>query len=227
MNTAPANPRSNPSRKDIVERAEQLLRDRPTEPLPIAHLSLLVGVSERGLRNAFNTVRGMSPKRFVIHDRLQGGAPRAQGSSCEPRNRNGYRDGTRLLRAGAVRRPLQGRLRRNAVEERCAASARPNERCGEHEAVQLVSTARGSAPRCPGAGERDHHHHAVRRGGGTGACAGERGAPQTGHRHGAGADLDVRSRQALHLLEQTLVALHGAVLQRGAGTPLDGGHPRG
>ena len=27
-------------------------------------------VSERGLRNAFNAVRGMSPKRCEIHDRL-------------------------------------------------------------------------------------------------------------------------------------------------------------
>ena len=42
------------------------------EPLPIARLSLLVGVSERGLRNAFNAVRGMSPKQCVIHDRLHG-----------------------------------------------------------------------------------------------------------------------------------------------------------
>ena len=70
MNTAPTNSRPNPSRREIVERAEQLLRNRATEPIPIAHLSLLVGVSERGLRNAFNAVRGMSPKRFVIHDRL-------------------------------------------------------------------------------------------------------------------------------------------------------------
>jgi transcriptional regulator GlxA family with amidase domain len=70
MHTARANPRPSPARKAIVERAEQLLRDRATEPLAIAHLSLLVGVSERGLRNAFNAVRGMSPKRFVIHDRL-------------------------------------------------------------------------------------------------------------------------------------------------------------
>ena len=69
MHTArPRHPPS-PARKAIVERAEQLLRDR-SEPLPIAHLSMLVGVSERGLRNAFNAVRGMSPKRFAIHDRL-------------------------------------------------------------------------------------------------------------------------------------------------------------
>src|SRR5262245_48606516 len=69
MHTARTPHRPSPARKAVVERAEQLLRDR-TEPLPIAHLSLLVGVSERGLRNAFNAVRGMSPKRFVIHDRL-------------------------------------------------------------------------------------------------------------------------------------------------------------
>ena len=36
----------------------------------VGTLSALVGVSERGLRNAFNAVRGMSPKRFAIHDRL-------------------------------------------------------------------------------------------------------------------------------------------------------------
>jgi AraC family ethanolamine operon transcriptional activator len=71
MNTAPTNARPNSSREAIVERAEQLLRTRAAESIPIAHLSLLVGVSERGLRNAFHSVRGMSPKRFVIHDRLR------------------------------------------------------------------------------------------------------------------------------------------------------------
>ena len=69
MQTARSHHHPSPARKAIVERAEQLLRDR-SEPLPIAHLSALVGVSERGLRNAFNAVRGMSPKRFAIHDRL-------------------------------------------------------------------------------------------------------------------------------------------------------------
>jgi transcriptional regulator GlxA family with amidase domain len=70
MNTALSHPRPTPSRKEIVERAEQLLRSRAADPLPIAHLSVLIGISERGLRNAFNAVRGMSPKRCVIHDRL-------------------------------------------------------------------------------------------------------------------------------------------------------------
>jgi transcriptional regulator GlxA family with amidase domain len=70
MNSTHSHPRPSPSRTAIVERAEQLLRDRASEPLPIAHLSELIGISERGLRNAFVAVRGMSPKRFVIHDRL-------------------------------------------------------------------------------------------------------------------------------------------------------------
>src|SRR5690349_15069081 len=69
MNLAPTNSRTTPSRREIVERAEQLLRCR-AQPLPIAQVSHIVGVSERSLRNAFNAVRGMSPKRFVIQDRL-------------------------------------------------------------------------------------------------------------------------------------------------------------
>jgi transcriptional regulator GlxA family with amidase domain len=70
MNSAPTNSRANRSPRQIVERAEHLLRNCAAEPLPIAQVSHLVGVSERGLRNAFNAVRGMSPKRCVIHDRL-------------------------------------------------------------------------------------------------------------------------------------------------------------
>lgn len=70
MHRVPARPHQTASRKRIVEQAERLLRNRAAEPLPIADLSVLVGVSERGLRNAFNAVRGMSPKRCVIHDRL-------------------------------------------------------------------------------------------------------------------------------------------------------------
>lgn len=70
MNTAPTNAPPNLSRREIVERAEQLLGRQTSEPLPIAQVSQLVGVSERGLRNAFNAVRGMSPKRFVIQNRL-------------------------------------------------------------------------------------------------------------------------------------------------------------
>ena len=70
MNTVASDSRpSLATRRAIVERAEHLLRSAP-EPVPIAQLSTLVGVSERGLRNAFNAVRGMSPKRSVIHAKL-------------------------------------------------------------------------------------------------------------------------------------------------------------
>src|SRR5688572_11784066 len=86
MNMARTNSRATPARMEIVERAEQLLRGRTADPPPIAHLSQLIGVSERGLRNAFNAVRGMSPKRFVIHDRLSHvhralSGPRATGAT--------------------------------------------------------------------------------------------------------------------------------------------------
>jgi AraC family ethanolamine operon transcriptional activator len=58
------------SRQDIVKQAEHLIRERGNDAVSIAHLSALVGVSERGLRNAFYSVRGMSPKRAVMNERL-------------------------------------------------------------------------------------------------------------------------------------------------------------
>ena len=54
----------------VVERAEAFLRSSLGEPIPIVRLSRLVGVSERSLRNAFYQVRGMSPKRCVVRERL-------------------------------------------------------------------------------------------------------------------------------------------------------------
>ena len=80
MNSTATDPRpSFAARRAIVERAELLLRNAP-EPVPIAQLSTLVGVSERGLRNAFNAVRGMSPKRCVIHAKLN----EVRRALCDP-----------------------------------------------------------------------------------------------------------------------------------------------
>ena len=115
MHTATTTSRPTPTRKEIVERAEQLLRDRAAEPLPISHLSLLVGVSERGLRIAFNAVRGMSPKQFVINDRLHEvrralSDPRASRATVTE-----HCDRARLFRAGPVCGALQGRVRRNTI----------------------------------------------------------------------------------------------------------------
>jgi len=58
------------SRLDAVERAEAYVRAHPGTSVPIARLSRIVGLSERCLRNAFYDVRGMSPRRRFIAERL-------------------------------------------------------------------------------------------------------------------------------------------------------------
>jgi AraC family transcriptional regulator, ethanolamine operon transcriptional activator len=61
---------STTSRRQVVERAEAFLSARISEPVSIAQLCRVVGVSERSLRNAFHDVRGMSPKRYAVRTRL-------------------------------------------------------------------------------------------------------------------------------------------------------------
>ena len=39
--------------------------------MPVARLCRVVGLSERGLRNAFYGVHGVSPKRWMLTERLQ------------------------------------------------------------------------------------------------------------------------------------------------------------
>ena len=58
------------SAQHVVEQAEAFLRSHIGDPVPIPRLSRIVGVSERSLRNAFYQVRGMSPKRCVVRERL-------------------------------------------------------------------------------------------------------------------------------------------------------------
>jgi AraC-like DNA-binding protein len=58
------------SRRQVVDRAEALLRSRAGEVVSIAQLCQVAGVSERSLRNAFYDVRGMSPKRWAVRARL-------------------------------------------------------------------------------------------------------------------------------------------------------------
>ena len=60
------------SRQKVVERAEAYLHAHRGDAIPLSRLCRMVGLSERGLRNAFYTVRGMSPKRSMLLDRLQG-----------------------------------------------------------------------------------------------------------------------------------------------------------
>jgi AraC family transcriptional regulator, ethanolamine operon transcriptional activator len=59
------------SRQEAVERAEAYMRAHINTPVPLSMLCQLVGLSERGLREAFYRVRGMSPKRWNVGVRLQ------------------------------------------------------------------------------------------------------------------------------------------------------------
>jgi AraC family transcriptional regulator, ethanolamine operon transcriptional activator len=58
------------SRRDVVERAEAHMRAHLDAPVSISTLCRVLGCSERGLRNAFYCVRGMSPKRCLLAERL-------------------------------------------------------------------------------------------------------------------------------------------------------------
>jgi transcriptional regulator GlxA family with amidase domain len=56
----------------VVERAEAYMRAHLGSRVPVSRLCRIVGLSERGLRNAFYGVRGMGPKRCLLAERLQG-----------------------------------------------------------------------------------------------------------------------------------------------------------
>jgi AraC family ethanolamine operon transcriptional activator len=59
------------SRQAVVERAEAYVRAHLGTAVPVSRLCQILGVSERGLRNAFYGVRGLSPKRSMLAMRLQ------------------------------------------------------------------------------------------------------------------------------------------------------------
>src|SRR6478609_10998183 len=69
-------------RSQLVTRVTAYLRDHVGEPVRVADLSQLVGVSERTLRAAFQDVIGISPKRYAISLRLS--AAHAALSSADP-----------------------------------------------------------------------------------------------------------------------------------------------
>jgi AraC family ethanolamine operon transcriptional activator len=54
----------------VVACAEAYLRTRLETPVAVSQLSHVVGISERGLRRAFQRVYGTSPKRFMLTERL-------------------------------------------------------------------------------------------------------------------------------------------------------------
>jgi transcriptional regulator GlxA family with amidase domain len=55
----------------IINRLDAFLREHLDEPLPMATLCHVTGVSERSLRNACHAVRGTSPKRYLTRRRLE------------------------------------------------------------------------------------------------------------------------------------------------------------
>ena len=59
-------------RQAVVERAETYVRAHLDSPIPLSRLCSVLGVSERGLRNAFYEVHGMGPKRWMMAERLHG-----------------------------------------------------------------------------------------------------------------------------------------------------------
>ena len=59
-------------RRVAVARAEAHFRACIDAPLPISSLCRVVGLSERGLREAFYSVRGIGPKQWMLAERLQG-----------------------------------------------------------------------------------------------------------------------------------------------------------
>jgi AraC family ethanolamine operon transcriptional activator len=60
------------ARQEVVEHAEAYLREHMDGPVPLPRLCRIVGLSERALRNAFYSVRGMGPKRCMLAERLEG-----------------------------------------------------------------------------------------------------------------------------------------------------------
>ncbi len=56
--------------RQVVEWAEAYVRAHIGNPLPLSRLCRIVGRSERGLRDAFYRVHGVSPKQWMLAERL-------------------------------------------------------------------------------------------------------------------------------------------------------------
>ena len=68
--------------QQLVTRVMNFLRDNLGDPVTVAELSRMAGVSERTLRAAFHDVLGLSPKQYDITERLR--AARAALSAADP-----------------------------------------------------------------------------------------------------------------------------------------------
>jgi len=72
------------SRQHTVELAEAYVRAHPDATVPLSELCHIVGISERGLRNAFYCVRGISPTRAMLAERLLGVRRVLRSSATRP-----------------------------------------------------------------------------------------------------------------------------------------------
>jgi AraC-like DNA-binding protein len=70
------------TRPQIVDRLEAFQREHVDEPICMAQLCDVTGVSERSLRNACHAVRGTSPKRLLTRQRME--AVRQALAQAEP-----------------------------------------------------------------------------------------------------------------------------------------------
>ena len=59
------------SRNETVRRVEAYLYAHIDSPLRVSTLSRVAGLSERALRDAFYTVHGISPKQWMVAERLK------------------------------------------------------------------------------------------------------------------------------------------------------------
>ena len=59
------------SRRETVKRVEAYLRAHFDSPMRVSTLSRMAGLSERGLRDAFYSVHGLSPKQWMLAERLK------------------------------------------------------------------------------------------------------------------------------------------------------------
>ena len=67
-----------------MARAEAYVRAHASTPVAVNRLCRIVGLSERGLRNAFYAVRGTGPKRWMLLERLVGARRALTESSARP-----------------------------------------------------------------------------------------------------------------------------------------------
>lgn len=64
-------PRRRLTRLQIIDRIDTFLREHVDQPIHVAELCNVTGVSERSLRNACYAVCGTSPKRYLTRRRME------------------------------------------------------------------------------------------------------------------------------------------------------------